>query len=48
MAYVKGSSAEMLVRRSARRYRLHGAKLAGRPDVVFPRSEKVIFVHGCL
>ena len=29
------------------RYRLHKANLPGRPDLVFPRHRKVIFVHGC-
>jgi DNA mismatch endonuclease (patch repair protein) len=29
------------------RYRLHGADLPGRPDLVFPGRRKVIFVHGC-
>jgi DNA mismatch endonuclease (patch repair protein) len=29
------------------RYRLHDAKLPGKPDLVFPKSQKVIFVHGC-
>lgn len=29
------------------RYRLHGADLPGRPDLVFPRRKAVIFVHGC-
>lgn len=29
------------------RYRLHVADLPGRPDVVFPRYETVLFVHGC-
>jgi DNA mismatch endonuclease (patch repair protein) len=29
------------------RYRLHGYRLPGRPDVVFPGRKKVIFVHGC-
>lgn len=47
----KGSGAEMLVRRLIHgmgyRYRLHGAKLPGRPDLVFPGRRKVIFVHGC-
>lgn len=28
------------------RYRIHGA-LPGRPDLVFARLRKVIFVHGC-
>ena len=47
----KGSSAEMAVRRLVHRmgyrYRLHGAKLPGRPDLVFPGRRKAIFVHGC-
>ncbi|PIC01056.1 very short patch repair endonuclease [Caulobacter sp. X] len=47
----KGSSAEMAVRRLVHRlgyrYRLHGGKLPGRPDLVFPGRKKVIFVHGC-
>ncbi|MCA9178128.1 MAG: DNA mismatch endonuclease Vsr [Planctomycetales bacterium] len=29
------------------RYRLHGADLPGRPDLVFRPRRKVIFVHGC-
>jgi DNA mismatch endonuclease (patch repair protein) len=29
------------------RYRLHGEKLPGRPDLVFASRHKVIFVHGC-
>lgn len=29
------------------RYRLHAAKLPGRPDLVFPARRAVIFVHGC-
>ena len=29
------------------RFRLHGDRLPGRPDLVFPRHRKVIFVHGC-
>lgn len=29
------------------RYRLHGYRLPGRPDVVLSRRRKVIFVHGC-
>ncbi len=31
----------------ARRYRLNGAALPGKPDLVFTRLRKVIFVHGC-
>jgi DNA mismatch endonuclease (patch repair protein) len=29
------------------RYRLGGSGLPGRPDLVFPRHETVLFVHGC-
>lgn len=29
------------------RYRLHGARLVGKPDLVFPRHKAVVFVHGC-
>ena len=29
------------------RYRLHSALLPGKPDLVFPRLQKIIFVHGC-
>ncbi|MGB8112983.1 MAG: very short patch repair endonuclease [Candidatus Sulfotelmatobacter sp.] len=29
------------------RYRLHGDDLPGRPDIVFRKMRKVIFVHGC-
>jgi DNA mismatch endonuclease (patch repair protein) len=53
MARVKGknTSAEMTVRRLVHRmgyrYRLHCAKLPGRPDLVFAGRRKAIFVHGC-
>ncbi|WP_354126679.1 very short patch repair endonuclease [Bradyrhizobium sp. RT9b] len=47
----KNTKPEMVVRRLVHamgyRYRLHRANLAGRPDLVFPRTKKVIFVHGC-
>lgn len=33
--------------RAGFRYRLHGRKLAGRPDLVFPGRKAVVFVHGC-
>ncbi len=36
-----------LLHRAGYRYRLHRKELPGRPDVVFPRRRKVIFVHGC-
>jgi DNA mismatch endonuclease (patch repair protein) len=29
------------------RYRLHGSRLPGRPDLVFAGLRAVIFVHGC-
>ncbi len=47
----KGSTAELRVRSVAHqlgyRFRLHGAKLPGKPDLVFAGRRKVIFVHGC-
>ena len=53
MARVKSqdTTPEMIVRRLAHslgfRYRLHRKELPGKPDLVFPRLKKVIFVHGC-
>ena len=29
------------------RYRLHGQKLPGKPDIVLPKYRAVIFVNGC-
>lgn len=29
------------------RYRIHHRELPGRPDIVFARKKKAIFVHGC-
>lgn len=29
------------------RYRLHSKKLMGKPDIVMPKYNAVIFVHGC-
>lgn len=47
----KDSKAEMIVRRLIHgmgyRYRLHAANLPGKPDLVFRKRRKVIFVHGC-
>ena len=47
----KDTTPEMQVRRAVHamgyRYRLHVADLPGKPDLVFPRLRKVIFVHGC-
>lgn len=53
MALIRGrdTKPELTVRRLLHgwgfRYRLHGAALPGKPDLVFPRRKKVIFVHGC-
>lgn len=29
------------------RYRLNGAELPGKPDLVFPSRKTVVFIHGC-
>lgn len=53
MRAVKGADTapEMTVRRLVHamgyRFRLHRKDLPGKPDLVFPRLRKVIFVHGC-
>src|SRR6266571_2124689 len=36
-----------LLHRLGYRFRLHGEKLPGRPDVVLAKFKTVIFVHGC-
>jgi len=36
-----------LVHRLGYRFRLHRKDLPGRPDIVFPGRQKVIFMHGC-
>jgi DNA mismatch endonuclease (patch repair protein) len=47
----KDTAPEIAVRRVVyglgHRYRLHAKDLPGRPDIVFRRRRKVIFVHGC-
>ncbi len=47
----KDTKPEIVVRRVAHRlgyrFRLHRQDLSGRPDLVFPRLRKVVFVHGC-
>jgi DNA mismatch endonuclease (patch repair protein) len=47
----KNTKPEMVVRKlvfgMGYRYRLHSAKLPGKPDMVFPSRCKAIFVHGC-
>ncbi|MGI6457139.1 MAG: very short patch repair endonuclease [bacterium] len=53
MSAIKGKNTkpEMAVRRMLHslgyRYRLHVPSLPGKPDLVFSRRKKVIFVHGC-
>ena len=47
----KDTKPEMLLRRGLHghglRYRLHGADIPGKPDMVFPKYRAVVFVHGC-
>jgi DNA mismatch endonuclease (patch repair protein) len=47
----KDTKPELFVRRALHaqgfRYRLGGAGLAGRPDLVFPSRKVVVFIHGC-
>jgi len=49
----KDTTPEIVVRRLvcqlgfSSRYRLNNQRLPGRPDLVFPRLLKIIFVHGC-
>ena len=47
----KDTKPEMAVRRLLHvmgyRYRLHAAELPGKPDGIFRRRRKALFVHGC-
>ena len=47
----KDTKPELLVRsflhRSGFRFRIHGKKLPGRPDLVLAKHQTVVFVHGC-
>jgi DNA mismatch endonuclease, patch repair protein len=47
----RNTAPEMLVRRALHaaglRFRLHRKDLPGSPDVVLPRHNAVVFVHGC-
>ena len=47
----RDTAPELIVRRLAHRlglrFRLHQSSLPGKPDLVFPRHRKVVFVHGC-
>ncbi|MFK7817872.1 MAG: very short patch repair endonuclease [Planctomycetaceae bacterium] len=36
-----------LVHRMGYRFRLHVKDLPGKPDLVLPRHDRIIFVHGC-
>jgi DNA mismatch endonuclease (patch repair protein) len=53
MSRIRGrdTAPELALRRALHRrglrYRLHDAKLPGRPDIVFPSRRAVVFVHGC-
>lgn len=53
MSRIKGKDTkpEMLVRKflfsKGLRYRLHDNKLPGKPDLVFPKYKKIVFIHGC-
>lgn len=53
MSRIKGKDTkpEMLVRKflhtNGFRYRLHDKRLPGKPDIVLPKYNTVIFVHGC-
>lgn len=53
MAGIRGKNTrpEMIVRSALHakglRYRLGGCSLPGKPDLVFSRQRKAVFVHGC-
>ena len=53
MSRIKGkdTAPEKIVRsilhRLGYRFRLHKTKLPGRPDVVLPKHQAIVFVHGC-
>lgn len=53
MSRIRGrdTKPELIVRstthRMGYRFRLHHKALPGKPDLVFPKYRKVIFVHGC-
>lgn len=47
----KNTKPEIMVRKAlfaqGYRYKLHDKKLPGKPDLVLPKYQTVIFVHGC-
>ena len=53
MSKIKGKDTkpELIVRKilykNGYRYRLHSTKVVGKPDIIFEKRKKIIFVHGC-
>jgi DNA mismatch endonuclease, patch repair protein len=53
MSHISGKNTkpEIAIRKIAHslgyRFRLHKKELPGKPDIVFPKYKKVIFVNGC-
>lgn len=53
MAGIRGKNTTPEIRlrkalhRAGFRFRIHDAKLPGRPDIILPRYRAAIFVHGC-
>jgi DNA mismatch endonuclease (patch repair protein) len=47
----KNTKPELVFRRALHsrgfRFRLHSAKVPGRPDLILPKHRAVVFVHGC-
>lgn len=47
----KNTKPELIVRKALHaagfRYRLHDRRLPGKPDLVFPKFNAALFVHGC-
>jgi len=47
----KNTKPELLIRkvltRLGYRYRLHAKDIPGKPDIIFRKRRKVIFIHGC-
>jgi DNA mismatch endonuclease (patch repair protein) len=47
----KNTEPELLIRKilyaAGYRYRLHGIKLPGKPDIVMRKYKAAIFIHGC-
>ncbi len=47
----KNTKPELVVRKLLHnrgfRYRLHGSKLPGKPDIVLTKYKAIVFIHGC-